>query len=127
MHDEAPSEPAEPSVARLVAAAIREGDRPGRSRLEPWTQVVFILRDKRWSFAAITAWLARHGVPAAESTVQRFYRSRCRDASPASGPARPNDSRQPQPFFDSKHETIQDPASGTAAPPASKPKFNTNF
>lgn len=115
------------SVAEAVAAAQREGLRPGRSRLEPWTEVVFILRGKRWSFAAITDWLARHGVLVAESTVQRFYRSRGRGTESTSHQERPGESAQLHPFFQSQDEKPQVPARGTAAQPASKPKYNTNF
>ena len=59
----------------LVDAARHEPAQSSRSRLAPCAQVIFILREKRWSFAAITAWLARHGVQVADSTVQRFYRT----------------------------------------------------
>lgn len=110
----------------LIVAAQREESRPTRSRLEPCAQVIFILREKRWSFSAITDWLAQHGVHVAESTVQRFYRTRHRDASkfgPASSPA----ARQPDSFFDSTHEKPQSRPGRSPAQPASKPKYNTDF
>ena len=127
MTEDRPEDHAQSLAIALIAAAQREGVRPPRSRLESCAQVIFILRDKQWSFAAITDWLARHGVQVAESTVQRFYRSRCRPADPQRRLRPPNDTRQPDPFFDSNHENLQSPASGIPAQPVSKPKYNTNF
>ena len=115
-----------PSPEMLIVAAQHEEARPTRSRLEPCGQVIVILREKRWSFAAITAWLAQNGVHVAASTVQRFYRSRQREglngsAVPAAG------IHQPSSFFDSTHEKPQVRPGGSTPQPASKPKFNTNF
>ena len=127
MTEDSPEDHAQSLAVALIAAAQREGVHPPRSRLESCAQVIFILRDKHWSFAAITDWLARHGVQVAESTVQRFYRSRCRRVDPTRRLPPSNDTRQPDHFFDSNHENLQSPASGIPVQPASKPKYNTNF
>lgn len=115
-----------PSTENLIVAAQREQARPTRSRLEPCAQVIFILREKRWSFADITGWLARHGVQVAESTVQRFYRTRhCGDRKNAPVPV--TGLHQPNSFFDSAHEKPQSRPGRNSAQPNSKPKYNTDF
>ena len=122
----APDELSHPLPETLIVAAQREEARATRSRLEPCARVIFILREKRWSFAAITAWLAQHGVHAAESTVSRFYRNRHREGS--SGLTNPSaGSHQPNSFLDSTHEKPQIRLGRNATQPAGKPKFNTNF
>ena len=110
----------------LIVAARGEGTRPSRSRLEPCAQVIFILRDKRWSFAAITDWLAQHGVQVAESTLQRFYRSRCR-ADTKRRQIAATGTPAPDSFFDSIHENPQTRPGGDLAQPPGKPKYNTDF
>ena len=110
----------------LVIAARREPAQSSRSRLAPCTEVIFVLREKRWSFAAITAWLERHGVHVAESTVQRFYRTQRRystredphpaaDDHPATSPSNPT------------HETHQSPNPRSSTRSVSRPKYNTDF
>ena len=114
------------SAESLFVAAQREQARPTRSRLEPCAQVIFILRRKRWSFAAITAWLAQNGVRVAESTVQRFYQTRCRN-DPARGDTASDSTHPPESFFDQAHENSQARPGRSSAQPGRKPKFNTDF
>ena len=115
-----------PPIESLIVAAQREEARPTRSRLEPCAQIIFILRGKRWSFAAITAWLAQNGVQVAESTVQRFYRTRHR-SDPGRGQTALTSTHRPESCFDSTHENSQSQSGGSSARPARKPKYNTDF
>lgn len=122
-----------PSGDDLLAAARGEGERPARSRLEPYREAIVLLRTKRWSYGEIARWLAERGIPVAESTVQRFHRSRQERAVAAgeNGRRRPavrdHDGRK---FFENPdHKNLQTNVPKPDAPRSSRPRtrYNVDF
>ncbi len=112
----------------LIRAAQSESDQSSRSRLAPCGPVLSILREKGWSFAAITTWLDQHGVHVAESTVQRFYRSQQRRNAKRRETVRhvPADLSSTA-LANPTHETHDSQAPRRTARSADRPKYNTDF
>ncbi len=78
----------------------------GRSKLEPYAELIRGLRQRRWTYGRIAATLRRQfGVTAAPSTVFAFVKVRARRkagfalTAPAIAPSAPRTSAAPRPRF----------------------------
>jgi hypothetical protein len=70
--------------------------KPGRSKLEEHRATIFELRHKRWTYAAIAAWLRERGIEATTSNVHRYCQA-ARRATASRPPLQPKAEPQPQP------------------------------
>ncbi|HEY1719446.1 MAG TPA: hypothetical protein VGH42_14295 [Verrucomicrobiae bacterium] len=59
-------------VSPFLEQAQAAPAKPGRSKLEEHRATIFELRRKRWTYAAIAAWLRERGIEATTSNVHRY-------------------------------------------------------
>lgn len=86
--------------AQIAAFAAEAAARTGRSKLEPYEALIRTLRQKRWTYAEISAALRdRFQVSAAPGTVHSFMkvRARTKPATPNATTPLTNEHRSPAP------------------------------
>lgn len=74
---------------QIAAFAAEAEAHTGRSKLEPYEALIRTLRQKRWTYAEISAALReRFHVSAAPGTVHSYMKARCRQKLIATMPSR---------------------------------------
>lgn len=114
------------SVEELIKKASQEKPNPTRSQLDPYLEVISILREKHWTYDQIRQWLGNEGIVVTRATVTRFWNLRKgNNKAPRKTrnlPARPTSNEETQKLETVK--SIQSPKpQGSTEPEVPKKKF----